>query len=214
MLKPTKLQEPVNLKSKSISIAVSIWRGIFQKYFPPSVFKKFDRDYNLTKLIIELFDDEPQAVNILSQKWPELERAINKKNVLAVLQNKARVDFEWFITEELWSDSPAFRVFQVFLERIEMYENEEKSKVFEAIDAEETLSEDDYLFILELFAYERCDFTEFQKLYKFIRNTQYEWHLIIASLWIMKNKRYKDWLIRLVKNRWTSKEKEVLSWFL
>lgn len=213
-MKPITLQEPVNIKSEAISIAVSIGRGIFQKYFPPSVFKKFDSDYKLTQLIVELFENEPEAVKLLSQKWSELERKINKKNVLAVLQNKARVDFEWFIEGELWRESSAFQVFQVFLERIETYENEQKVAIFEAIESEEVISEDDYMFILELCAYERCGFSEFQKLYKFIRNTQYEGHLIIASLWSMKNRKYKMWFAKLVKDQWSVSEKEVLAWFL
>ena len=84
---------------------------------------------------------------------------------------------------------------------MEAYENQEKERVFRLIDAEIELSEQDYMFVLELFQYERCTLREFQRLFKFIRNKQYIGHLILASLGSMKDKYYKEGLIRLIESR-------------
>lgn len=199
------------LKWDVISIAVSIGRGIFQKYFTPTAFRKFDRDYELTQLVIELFRDQPEAIQLLEEKWPDLEQKINKRNVVAILRWDARVDFKWFIREELgWEQSQAFQVFQLFLERMEKYEDEEKNKVLELIDEWRLLSEEDYTFILELFAYDRCQYKDFQKFYKFIRNTQFEEHLIIASIRTMREQRFKEWFTKLIKEKWSPQAKEIV----
>lgn len=200
-----------SLEWETISICVNIGRGIFQKYFPPTVFHKFDSDHKLVELINELFESNPEVIRVLDQKWVELERKINKRNTLEILQWNPRVDFEGFITEQLWEGTPTHKAFLVFLERIEEYEAAEKKKVFTSIDTEKQLSEEDYAFILELFAYERCSFSEFQKLFKFIRNTQYEWAIIIASLWNMRNKRYKKGFMNLIEKKGSKEEKEALT---
>lgn len=148
MTNPVTLWVPASaLKSDIISIGVSIGRWIFSRYFPPSVFEKFDKDYKLTEIIIELFSDKPEAIAVLEQQGPQLETEINKRNTRAILLGNSRVDFKWYIEERLWKESPAFQVFQVLLERICKYEEDEKQRVLALIDNDTKLSEDDYLFI-------------------------------------------------------------------
>ena len=66
---PVRLPIPESiLKDNVISIGVNIGRGIFQKYFPPTAFQKFDRDYKLSELIVELFREKPEAIQLLEQK--------------------------------------------------------------------------------------------------------------------------------------------------
>lgn len=216
MTKATVLRNPSRtVKSQVISLGVSIGRGIFQKYFTPTAFKKFDGDHKIDDIIEALFWEYPQALDVLEQKWPELESKLNQQNVTNILLWKSRVNFEDFIAQELgWTESEAYTMFQVFLKRMQQHENEEKERVFGIIESWDQLSEDDYMFVLELFAYDRCSFSEFQKLYKFIRNTQFEGHLIIASLGMMKNEKYKKWLAQLVQNKWSNQEKTALSWFM
>ena len=215
MKSTTTSLRPVNIKSEAISIGVSIWRWIFQKYFTPTAFKIFDRDHKIDDILKVLFWENPQAIKLLAEEWTQLQTDITRRNTTAVLLWKPRVDFEAYIAEELWGqDSPAYDVFKIFLDRMEWFESQEKEKIFSKIKEDQKLDEDEYLFILELFAFERCDFREFKKLYKFIRNTQYEWRLIIAWLKSMKNERFKRWLIQLIENQWTDEERERLLWFL
>ena len=217
MVKPIVLQKPVNIEWDAISIGVSIGRGIFQKYFSPTAFKKFDKDYKINDILAVLFEDNPQAISLLEQEWTNLQRKITKRNTQAILLWKPRVDFEAFIAEELWGeDSPAYSVFKVFLDRMEGFEQEAKNKIFEKIEEEELLSEDDYLFILELFAFNRFkkrEYKNFQKLYRFMREKDFRAELIIASINSMQSEEYATWLKKLVKGKWSEVEKAVLSWF-
>lgn len=220
MAQAVVLQEPqthVNIKSSAISIGVDIGRGIFQHYFTPTAFKKFDRDHKIDDILEALFWENPRAIKLLEEKGTDLQRKITKRNTTAILLGKPRVDFEAFIAEELGGkESPAYEVFKVFLDRMEWFEQEAKDKILEDIESETPLSDDDYLFILELFAFKRFsrrDYRKFQQLYKYIRNTDFRAPLIIASIQTMRSEEYAEWLKELVKDKGTNVEKAVLSWF-
>jgi len=214
-LKPTILRQPTDIKGDAISISVSIWRWIFRHYFSPTAFKLFDSDHQIDEILEAKFRENPSVIALLEEKWHQLQAKITKRNSDAILLWEPRVDLEGFISEELWwSESDAYKVFQVFFDRMQWFEKEEKERIFQSIEREDKLSEDDYLFILELFAFERCNFQEFRKLLKFIRSTQYAWHLIIASLKSMRNQGFKESLIELVEEKWTDAHRADLSWFM
>lgn len=216
MTGPTLLREPgSDVKSRVISIGVSIWRWIFKRYFTPTAFARFDRDHEIDDIIAWLFWEYPEALAILDQKWPELETKITKTNVLNLLIGQPKVDFEKFIADELWwKDSDAYKMFEVFLKRIEDFEQEDKERVLKSIEDWDQVSKNDYLFLLELIARKRIKWIrEFQKIYKFMRDTQFEERLIMASLKSMENVHYRIGLIWLIKERWSKKAKKALPWF-
>lgn len=200
----------VNIQANTISILVDIGRGIFQQYFTPTAFKKFDQDYKLTQIIQALFWENPAALLLLETKAPELRQELTQINALQILQKRKKIDFEVFIESKLWDHPETLKIFYTLLERIEKYENDAKKNIFEKIKRSEILTEVEYQFLFELIIYERCTYPEFQYIYKFIRNIQYIWFIILENITSIKNDAIKWGFIKLVQEKGTKKERDFL----
>ena len=202
-------------RSSLISILVDIGRGVFQNYFTPTAYRRFDRDHKIDDILALEFSGRWDVIALFEKTAPKLREEITKHNALLALKWKEKIDFETYIKQALWEESSAWEVFKTLLDRMENFEQEEKQRVFEKMQQEQQLDDDDYRFLLELIIYKRCEsLQEFTDVYKFIRNTQFNEVLIIANLSRITDTLHKQWFVNLINEKWSAEAKKVLSDFL